>query len=48
MLSEAYGGEAMKISTVFECCKWLKEGHENMEDDEDNSHYFRYQEYCSF
>jgi len=34
MLSEAYGEEAMKKSSVFEWHKWFKEGHENVEDDE--------------
>jgi hypothetical protein len=38
VLSEAYGGEAMKKSCVFECHKWFKEGCENMEDDESNGH----------
>jgi len=34
MLSEAYGGEAMKNSSVFEWHKRFKEGRENVEDDE--------------
>jgi len=34
MLSEVYGGEAMERSSVFVWDEWLKEGHENMEDDE--------------
>jgi hypothetical protein len=32
MLSEAYGGKAMKKSSVFEWYKRFKEGHDNMED----------------
>jgi hypothetical protein len=34
VLSEAYGGEAMKTSSVSEWHKWFKEGHENVESDE--------------
>jgi hypothetical protein len=34
MLSEAYGGEILKKSSVFEWHKRFKEGWENMEDDE--------------
>jgi hypothetical protein len=34
MLSEAYGGEIMKKSSVFEWHKPFKEGLENMEGDE--------------
>jgi len=34
MLSEAYGGEAMKKSSVFEWHKRFKEGHEIVEDDD--------------
>jgi len=33
-LSEAFGGEYMKRSSVFEWHKQFKEGRENMEDDE--------------
>jgi len=33
MLSQTYGGEAMKKSSVFAWHKWFKEGHENMEDE---------------
>jgi len=36
MLSEAYGGEAMKKSSAFEWHKRFKEGHENMDDDDDD------------
>jgi len=38
VLSEAYGGEAKKKSSVFDWHKWLKEGHKNVEDDERSSH----------
>jgi hypothetical protein len=34
VLSEAYGGEAMKKSHVFEWHKWFTEGFENVENDE--------------
>jgi hypothetical protein len=34
MLSETYGGEAMKESSVFEWHKRFKEGHDNVEDDD--------------
>jgi hypothetical protein len=34
VLFEAYGGEAMKNSSVFEWHKWFREGHENMDNDE--------------
>jgi hypothetical protein len=34
MFSEAYGGEAMKKSSVFEWQKLFKEDRENVEDDE--------------
>jgi len=34
MLSEAYGGEAVKESSVFEWHKRFKEGRENVEGDE--------------
>jgi len=34
MLSEAYGGEAMKKSSILEWHKRFKEGRENVEDDE--------------
>jgi hypothetical protein len=34
VLSEAYGKEGMKKSSVFEWHKWFKEGCENVEDDE--------------
>jgi hypothetical protein len=34
MLYEAYGGEAMKKSSVFEWYKWFKGGSEKFEDDE--------------
>jgi hypothetical protein len=37
MLSEAYGEEAVKKSSVFECHKWLKLGREAVEDDERTS-----------
>jgi hypothetical protein len=33
MLSEAYGREAMKMSSVFEGQKRFKEGRENVEDE---------------
>jgi hypothetical protein len=36
MLSEAYGGEAMKKWSAFEWFKRFKEDHENVEDDEGN------------
>jgi hypothetical protein len=38
MLSEAYGGEAMKKSSVFDWHKQFKEDYENTEDDERNGH----------
>jgi hypothetical protein len=34
LLSEAYEGEAMKKSSVFEWHEWLKEGCENVKDEE--------------
>jgi hypothetical protein len=34
MLPEAYGGEAMKMSSVLEWHKWFKEGCRSVEDDE--------------
>jgi hypothetical protein len=43
MLSEAYEGEAMKKSSIFEWHKQFKEGRENVEDvditKEDNDHH---------
>jgi hypothetical protein len=33
LLSEAYEGEAVKKSNVFEWHKWFKEGSENVEDE---------------
>jgi len=48
ILSEAYGCEAMRNSSVFEWHKRFKEGHETVEDDEDNVHrLLRYQVICS-
>jgi translation elongation factor EF-4 len=51
MLSMAYGGEAMKKSSVFEWHKQFKEGHKNMGDVEitnDNTlHLLQYQRYYS-
>jgi hypothetical protein len=38
MQSEAYGGEAMKKSSIFEWHKQFKEGHENVEDGERSGH----------
>jgi hypothetical protein len=38
MLSEAYGGEAMKPSGVFRLHKRFKEGRENVEGDERSDH----------
>jgi hypothetical protein len=38
LFSEAYGGEPMKKSHVFEWNKWFKEGHKNMEDNERSDH----------
>jgi hypothetical protein len=32
------GGEAMKMSSVYECQKWFKGGYKNMEDDERSGH----------
>jgi hypothetical protein len=44
MLSETYGGKAMKKSSVFEWLERFKEGHKNVEDvkitNEDNAHHF--------
>jgi len=37
MLSEAYRGETVRISSVFEWQKLLKVGRENVEDDERSS-----------
>jgi hypothetical protein len=34
VLSNAYEGEAMKISSVVESYKWFRESHENVDDDE--------------
>jgi hypothetical protein len=49
MVSEGYGGEAMKKSNVSEWYKRFKKGHEYVEDDEDSSHhFFRYQLHCLF
>jgi len=52
IFSEAYGGEAMKMSSVFEWRKQFKDGRENVENvditNEDNSHHFlRCQGHCS-
>jgi hypothetical protein len=38
VLSEAYGGEAMKKLSVFKWHKLFKEGCENVEDDERSGH----------
>jgi hypothetical protein len=49
MLSEAYGEEAMKKSSVFEWYKWSKERWHINITNEDNIHYFiPYEGYCSF
>jgi ribosomal protein S5 len=34
MLSEVYGGKAIKKSSVFEWHKWFKEGRKNVKDNE--------------
>jgi hypothetical protein len=39
VVSETYEGEAMKRIGVSEWHKWFKEGHKNMEN-EDNAHHF--------
>jgi hypothetical protein len=48
MFSEAYGGDDMKKSSVFEWHKWFKDSlHVNITN-EDNAHYcLQYQRYCS-
>jgi uncharacterized metal-binding protein len=48
MLSDNYGREDMKNSSVFKWHKSFKEGREDVENDEDNAHHFlRCQGYCS-
>jgi hypothetical protein len=38
LVSEDYGGEAMKKSSVFKWHKQFKAGYKNMEDDDRNGH----------
>jgi len=38
MLSDAYGREAVKKSSVFQWHKWFREGCKNVEDDEISGH----------
>jgi hypothetical protein len=46
-LSEAYGGEALRQSSVFEWHKRFKESSHVEIANEDNAyHFFRYQGYC--
>jgi len=48
MLSMAYGGEAMKRSSVSELHKWFKVSLHVEITNEDNAHHFLcYQGYCS-
>jgi hypothetical protein len=37
VLSKAYEGETIKKSNAFEWHKWFKEGHKNMDDDDERS-----------
>jgi hypothetical protein len=48
VLTEAYGGEDMKKSSVFEWHKWFKESSHVRITTKDNAHYcLQYQGYCS-
>jgi hypothetical protein len=38
LLSEAYGGETVKKTSVFEWCRRFREGRENVEDDAGSCH----------
>jgi len=47
MFFEAYGGEVMRTSSVFERHKRLKDGREKVEDEHNAHHFLRYRGYCS-
>jgi hypothetical protein len=47
IISKAYGGEAMKKSSVYEWHKWFKESSHAKITNKDNAHHFlQYQGYC--
>jgi hypothetical protein len=47
MLSEAYGGEAMKKSSVFEWHKMVQKKYVEITNEDTPHHFFQYEGYCS-